>query len=269
MGPARKRWNGPKVEPTSLTEITRRYVATAVALAKAMGLPLTEDFMRQHRESISCCFIEAGRAGVRLPPLTAPGQDLTEGDHVAAAPVATFNGQPEAGEIMCSGMPPAPEREPSTNGHTPPVAIPKDAGLPCAGVLIADLRPAQLALLLGKVARLVHDQGKAWVPLLGALQVERARRLERGRQQFPEADTSQSPRQPSHWRFVHMHATRRLSWQRLGAWMTSGWGWRGRRWRQQDANIAVPSRSSAGFMSPSPPSRMMAWPRERCPWTMR
>jgi hypothetical protein len=64
-------------------------------------------------------------------------------------------------------------------------------------VLIADLRPAQLALLLGKVARLVHDQGEAWVPLLGALQVERARRLERGRQQFPEADTSQSPRQPS------------------------------------------------------------------------
>jgi hypothetical protein len=36
-------------------------------------------------------------------------------------------------------------------------------------------------MLVSKTARLVHDQGEAWVPLLGSLQVERARRLERGR----------------------------------------------------------------------------------------
>ena len=63
----RRRPEAPSA-PTTLTEITRRYYACAVALAKAMGLPLTETFLREHRESISTCFIEAGRAGVRLPP---------------------------------------------------------------------------------------------------------------------------------------------------------------------------------------------------------
>jgi hypothetical protein len=82
---------------------------------------------------------------------------------------------PEADGIGCTGglspEPPAPR----------PTTIPEGAGLPCAGVVIADLKPAQLAMLISKVARLVHDQGEAWVSLLGALQVERARRLERGR----------------------------------------------------------------------------------------
>jgi hypothetical protein len=48
-------------------------------------------------------------------------------------------------------------------------------------VLIGDLKPAQLAMLVSKVARLVHDEGERWVPLLASLQAERARRLERGR----------------------------------------------------------------------------------------
>src|SRR5919109_5190166 len=84
-----RRAPAPDVAPTTLTEITRRYYACAVALAKAMGVPLSETFLREHRESISCCFIEAGRAGVRLPagvplpPLTAaaPGNG-----HGAALP---------------------------------------------------------------------------------------------------------------------------------------------------------------------------------------
>jgi hypothetical protein len=95
------------------------------------------------------------------------GQDLAEGDHVADAPVrppASSNGHvPEAPE------PPAP-----------PAVIPTDAGLPCGGMAIKALKPAQLAMLVSKVARLVHDDGDRWVPLLAALQAERASRLAQG-----------------------------------------------------------------------------------------
>jgi hypothetical protein len=156
--------------PTSITEICRRYAACAAGLARAFGLPLTETFLREHRESISCCFIEAGRAGVRLPPAV---QLPPLSGPPAADPPA------EAGEIMCSGMPPDPEAP--TNGHTPPVAIPTDAGLPCGGQRIVDLKPASLAMLINKTARLLQDQGGRWVPLLHALQAERATRLANGR----------------------------------------------------------------------------------------
>jgi hypothetical protein len=164
-----------------------------------MGLSLTETFIREHRESISCCFIEAGRAGVRLPSAV----QLPPLSGAPDAPVAQANGQPmlvrqnplpadpstngavpeppadAPGEFICV-MTSDPE-EPPTNGHAPPTVVPKGGGLPCAGVAIADLKPAQLAMLVSKVARLVHDEGERWVPLLAALQAERARRLERGR----------------------------------------------------------------------------------------
>jgi hypothetical protein len=42
------------------------------------------------------------------------------------------------------------------------------------------LKPAQLAMLVSKVARLVQDDGARWVPLLAALQAERGARLDRG-----------------------------------------------------------------------------------------
>jgi hypothetical protein len=58
----RRRPEAPSA-PTSLHEITRRYYACAVALAKAFGVPCTETFIKEHRESISCCYIESGRAG--------------------------------------------------------------------------------------------------------------------------------------------------------------------------------------------------------------
>jgi hypothetical protein len=87
-----KPWKAPAASdhrrpPDTIHEICRRYYACAVALAQAMGLPLSETFLREHRESISCCFIEAGRAGVRLPagvplpPLVAP---VAEGNGPAA-----------------------------------------------------------------------------------------------------------------------------------------------------------------------------------------
>jgi hypothetical protein len=83
------------------------------------------------------------------------GQDLTEGEHVADAPVAQPNGQAPA-----------------------PVTIP--AGLPCAGQTIAALKPAQLRMLLSKVDQLAAEQGRAWRPLLEALAAERAARLQAG-----------------------------------------------------------------------------------------
>jgi hypothetical protein len=106
------------------------------------------------------------------------GQDLTEGDHVADAPVrppASSNSHaPEADVTAGMGTPEAPEPP------SPPAVVPTDAGLPCSGQAISGLKPAQLAMLVSKVARLVHDDGDRWVPLLAALQAERAARLARG-----------------------------------------------------------------------------------------
>jgi hypothetical protein len=150
-------------------------------------MPLTA-----HRESVTAIFIECGRcdlrlpAAVKLPPLVPPTD-------------------PETGAIECTGMPPAPEAP--TNGHPvvlredrppadssangsvignitaviSPTTIPTDAGLPCGGQAISALKPAQLAMLISKTARLVSDGADQWVPLLHALQAERARRLDRGR----------------------------------------------------------------------------------------
>jgi hypothetical protein len=189
-GRPRRRPDAPSA-PTTLHEITRRYYATALALARAMELPPTETFMREHRESISCCFIEAGRAGVRLPPAvqlppltapSAPSQDRTEGEHVADAPVTQANGHPV---VLREDRPPA---DPSANGSViehmtaviSPTTIPTDAGLPCGGALIANLTPPQLHMLVSKVGfRMLAEP--TYAPLLHALQAERAARLAKGR----------------------------------------------------------------------------------------
>jgi hypothetical protein len=178
-----RRWTSRQAPPpTSLTEIARRYHAAAVVLAQTLGLSVPE-VLSAHRESVTAIFIECGRcdlrlpAAVKLPPLT--------GD---TPPVATPHGNSQAGESICT-MTLDPEAPVLThiNGHTPPTIVPKDSGLPCGGVLIGDLKPAQLAMLVSKTAALVHAEGERWVPLLGALQVERARRLEKGRK-LPRPD---------------------------------------------------------------------------------
>jgi hypothetical protein len=128
--------------------------------------------------------------------------------------VITSNGDtPEAGEIMCSGRPPAPEApttgdtalsqqdhppaDPSTNGAVTenvtavtrpttiptaadlPTRIPAGLQLPCADAWIVDLRPPQLSLLIGKVGlRALAD--KRLEPLHVALLAERARRFAQG-----------------------------------------------------------------------------------------
>jgi hypothetical protein len=108
------------------------------------------------------------------------GQDLTEGDHVADAPVrplASSNGHAPEADVTAGTETPEATEPPS-----PPAVIPTDAGLPCSGQAISTLKPAQLAMLVSKVARLVHDDGARWVPLLAALQAERGAHLDRGQQ---------------------------------------------------------------------------------------
>jgi hypothetical protein len=173
----RRRPEAPNA-PTTLTEIARRYAACAHALAKAFGLPMSETFLREHRESISCCFIEAGRAGVRLPAgVQLPPLPMSAGDHHVAAGdhhVATGdNGAAPPTTILTAA--------------DLPTSIPAGLQLPYAEALIADLRPAQLALLCGKVGlRALADQ--TLEPLHVALLAERARRFEGGKR--PEASAN-------------------------------------------------------------------------------
>jgi hypothetical protein len=106
-------------------------------LSKAMGVPMSETFMREHRESISCCFIEAGRAGVRLPPAVqlpplaqahAPLHESFSADGHPVEPVS-----PLKSDVSDPDTPEAGELEPPTNGHTPPLVIPKTPACPVAG----------------------------------------------------------------------------------------------------------------------------------------
>jgi hypothetical protein len=119
------------------------------------------------------------------------GQDLTEGEHIVDAPVVSTNGQPAS-----TPLPPG-EGEVSvvsTNGQAPviiadvlPTSIPTDLKLPCGGALIVDLRPAQLALLIGKVGlRAMAD--KSLESLHVALLAERARRFEQGQRAEANSD---------------------------------------------------------------------------------
>jgi hypothetical protein len=208
-GPPRRRPEAPSVAPTTITELARRYHSCAVALAKSLGLPMTEAFLRDHRESVSSIFIAADRAGVRLhsgvqlPPLadapisvtTAPpanGRDNAEPVTDGVTTVTAPNGDPV---VLREDRPPV---DPSANGSvtgdvtavTSPTTIPTAGGLPtsipgglqlpCAEALIADLRPAQLALLCGKVGLRALAE-KSLEPLHVALLAERARRFEQGR----------------------------------------------------------------------------------------
>src|SRR6266404_5683807 len=84
--------------PTTITELARRYHSCAVALAKSLGLPMSEAFLRDHRESVSSIFIASDRAGVRL----ASGVTLPP---LADAPVSVTttppaNGHDPAGPVI-------------------------------------------------------------------------------------------------------------------------------------------------------------------------
>jgi hypothetical protein len=208
-----KSWkSSPTPGPTTITEICRRYVATAATLAKVLGLPLTERFLQEYREQIACCFIESGRAGVRLPPsvtlprLAAPetgasvslttmessnsrhtealvSDELTTGRSPNGQPRTLVNVKVEPD--VPDFHPPRGKEDPSSTGDAPPLLTTIPPSLPMAGQPIAALTPPQLAMLLNRVASLVHAEGQKWAPVLAALQSERARRVERGRQPAP------------------------------------------------------------------------------------
>jgi hypothetical protein len=110
------------------------------------------------------------------------GQDLTEGEHVADAPVHMTTAQPSNGRDHAEPVTDVVTTVTASNGDAPPpLMVPEASGLPCAGVFISALKPAQLAMLISKTARLVSDGADQWVPLLHTLQSERAARLDRGR----------------------------------------------------------------------------------------
>jgi hypothetical protein len=184
--------------PTSLHEITRRYYATAIALAKAMGVPMSETFLQAHRESISCCFIESGRAGVRLPPavqlpplgietsISSPASVMDDGLSALTPAVATLDGAVGSSDV--TPLPPGEGEATmvSTNGDAPlPTRIPTGDNWPCAGHEIAQLKPAQLHLVLAKAGFRAHAD-TTLMPLLAALQIERAKRIEQGKRRNGE-----------------------------------------------------------------------------------
>jgi hypothetical protein len=109
------------------------------------------------------------------------GQDLTEGEHVADAPVAATTVAPSNGSP--NGVPVAADATavaPPNGAAALPTSIPAGLQLPCAEALIVDLRPPQLSLLIGKVG-LKALADKSLEPLHVALLAERARRVEQGR----------------------------------------------------------------------------------------
>jgi hypothetical protein len=163
---------------SSITEVARRYHACALALAQTLGLTLQE-VLTQHRESVTAVFIESSKcelrlsASVTLPPVVSAVKEPRSRDASAQAGPGP-QGFRSSGEQNPTGEPPV-------HGEPPlPAVIP--AGLPCAGQKIAQLKPAQLAMVVSKVATLAHAEGERWAGLLHALQLERARRVEAGRQ---------------------------------------------------------------------------------------
>jgi hypothetical protein len=172
----------PASRPTTITEVARRYHAAAVALSRTLGLSLAE-VLAQHRESVTAIFIECGRsdlrvaAGVKLPRLAMP--ESPANGHPGAAAETNIS----ANNTFGAEDPVPRQGGEEAHGNAPalPTSIPADENLPCAGQEIALLKPAALAMLIGKVATLAHAEGAAWAPLLHALTREREARLAQGR----------------------------------------------------------------------------------------
>jgi hypothetical protein len=160
--------------PESITASARRYHACLLAFAHTTGIPPLE-VLRDHYTAVTAIYIETSRQGVRLPagvklaPLQAEA-DIRIGISGQGRAV-----EPDPGITVSS--------EPGANGDaSPPTMVPP--GWPCAGQRIDALKPAQLSMLVGKVVQHLHSHQDEtrWIPLLHALQAERASRLERGRQ---------------------------------------------------------------------------------------
>jgi hypothetical protein len=164
----------------TLTALARRYHGCALALSRTLGMPL-ETVLRDYAAAVSTLFIEASRQGIRLPPpaILPPLHRATGGHHLATGGHHLATG--DNGDVL-DVSPPASNGE----AHTP-TTIPADGDLPCRGMEIGELNPAQLYMLLSKVAHLAHVEGDGWVPLLTSLQHERQRRVAEGQRTVAEA----------------------------------------------------------------------------------
>jgi hypothetical protein len=172
---AREWKSHPAPKPTSITECARRYHAAAVALSQTLGVSLQE-VLREHRESVTAVYIESSKcevrlpAGVTLPPLVGEASVVTGNGSLKTVISDDGQDEKELSEIAESSNREASPQLPTT--------IP--VGLPCAGQAVADLKPAQLRMLLSKVDQLAAEQGSRWRPLLEVLACERQRRVANG-----------------------------------------------------------------------------------------
>jgi hypothetical protein len=185
---AREWKSRPAPRPTTITECARRYHACAVALSQTLGVPLAE-VLTQYHTAVASVYIESSKcelrlpAHVTLPPLAVEAKaleapaDESNSTTRNVFPEATGH-QARADESMVSA-----HKAFVAGDAPPPPTIPP--GLPCAGALVVDLRPAQLSLLLGKVDRLAAAQGGRWRALLEALVAERQARVAKGQRPKP------------------------------------------------------------------------------------
>jgi len=88
------------------------------------------------------------------------GQDLTEGDHIVDARWSRQWPHRDGTAGPTPDRPVHQRRCPRTWDRCPnPDHHPTDAGLPCAGVAIVDLKPASLSMLINKRRRMLQDGG--------------------------------------------------------------------------------------------------------------
>jgi hypothetical protein len=211
----------PAPKPTGITEIARRYHAAAWALAQTLGLSIQDVLTQHRESVtaifIECGKCELRLpSGVALPPLMPanglgelqpePSQEFLENSsenlggrpkqvesEAAVAEALGVDHRTVAKDLGGESSPVEPELDDveGEEGEDVDIDEAKDkpeplptmvpGGCPCSGIAISQLKPAQLAMLLAKTANCVHEEGDQWLPLLAALNRERAARLERGR----------------------------------------------------------------------------------------
>jgi hypothetical protein len=163
--------------------------------------------LAQYPSAVSTVFIECSRcelrlpASVKLPPLVPPNGHGVLQPEASNRAIAEAVGGAHVLEEIFQPTPRPPRLPPkkveeifqairsietspaAREAEAPalPTTISGDGDLPCAGQEIALLKPAALAMLIAKVARLAHREGADWAPLLAALTREREARLAKGR----------------------------------------------------------------------------------------
>ena len=185
-GRPRRRPEAPSA-PTTLTEIARRYYACAVALAKAMGLPMTEDFCasiakasraalskpakrecgcRRRSSSRRWSWTRRWCRSTARPPRQSPRAAGSFCQALTKNRGRPTRGQP--GNFQATRRKNRPRPSLSLQERGKPRSPPSrwTPACPVQGQTIAMLKPAQLRMLLSKVDQLAGVEGHAWLPLL-------------------------------------------------------------------------------------------------------